>query len=80
MKKGYKKETIHSRDKDVGWVGLCRRNGRWSFKGPLKYIYERILRWNKINGMHVQLLRANIFTRNFKGNKVLFLKQYTYCQ
>ena len=39
MKKGCQKETNDSRDKDVGWVGLCRKNGRWNFKGTLIYIY-----------------------------------------
>ena len=42
MKKGCQKETNDSRDKDVGWVGLCRKNGRWNFKGPLKYVYMKV--------------------------------------
>jgi len=38
MMKGCQKETNDSRDTDVGWIELCRKNDRWSFKGPLKHI------------------------------------------
>ena len=57
-----KKQRIHE-TKTLGGLGYVERMEDGVLKVHLN-IYEMILRWNKINAMHVQLLRANIF---YKG-------------